>query len=77
MIFKSLKAKIQYGNYWIGHLVVKKKLKIIKDAKYYDAIARIEQLSTSDRVLCQRKCPSDFIHPKSIRVSFSDSVNWF
>lgn len=74
MTFKSLKANIQYGNYWIGHLVVKKK--IIKDAKYYDAIARIEQLSISDRVLCQRKCHSDFIHPKSIRVSFSDSVNW-
>lgn len=38
--------------------------KEIKDAKYCDAIDRIEQLSTSDKVLCH----SDFIHSKSIRV---------
>lgn len=37
---------------------------IKKDAKYYDAFVRIEQLSTSDTVMCHRKCNSDSIHSK-------------
>ena len=39
-----------------------------RDTKYYDAIGRIERLDISDKVLCHRKCHSDFIHPKSIKL---------
>ena len=42
--------------------------KKVKDAKNYDAIDRIEQLGSAERILCHRKCHSEFIHPKSIKA---------